>query len=105
MISGDFRALRMMAASIRAHNQEKEENTMKFVIDRTSSLPLDTKLIDKYGAKLLNTHPGWNDYEIEITSLEQLIELLRDAGEDLILKDNGYVKGLPHLEIYDDYRE
>lgn len=86
---------------------------MKFKIFRTSShdfrpnLPLDES---KYNLKFIrdkrkNHNMEWDfdewHYEINITSLKQLIEIVEDVGEITIGSDDGNF----YIEIYDYYRE
>lgn len=86
---------------------------MKFKIFRTSSrdfrpnLPLDES---KYNLKFIrdkrkNPNMEWDfdewHYEINITSLKQIIEIVEDVGEIIIGSDDGNF----YIEIYDYYRE
>ena len=92
---------------------------MKFVIYRTSGciavedleelnkeLDIDLK---KYNVYL---EPHINKYSkeevkfaiIDIQFLEELMKLNKDYGDIVIQKPN-YLKGIPEIEIYDDWRE
>lgn len=86
---------------------------MKFKIFATSSrdfrpkVPLDES---KYNLKFImdkrkNPNKEWSfdewHYEINITSLKQLIEIVEDVGEIIIGSDDRNF----YIEIYDYYRE
>lgn len=80
---------------------------MKFKIFRTSSqwfrpeTPLDKS---KYNLKkIMENQYGldrWH-YEINITSLKQLMQISEDVGQIIISTDDE----IPTIEIYDYYRE
>jgi hypothetical protein len=73
---------------------------MKFYIERTSD----------YGAKptadavYVETDGdfGYKMYTIEIRTLEELMKLIEKEGQ-IVISPNS--KGLPTIEIYDDWRE
>ena len=44
-------------------------------------------------------------WEIEVNSLEELLELMEEVDEELILTDKMYNETLREIEIYDTYRE
>ena len=45
-------------------------------------------------------------YEIELNSLEELVDFMDNCGEELVLFRSHYIDGNGlKLEIYDDYRE
>lgn len=86
---------------------------MKFIIFRTSSdryrpeTPLDEskyklkKIFDrKKDPNVEWSHDEWH-YEINITSVKQLLDISKDVGKIIIDHD----KEIPTIEIYDDYRE
>ena len=75
---------------------------MKFEIYRTSDWCREKQPCE--GAKLVRAGstvhlPVW---EIEIDTLEQLLELKQAVKSPIIV---GYYEGKPAIEIYDDYRE
>lgn len=87
---------------------------MKFIIYRTSGWiaiedleQLDIDL-NKYKVYL---EPHIDELKIErkfaiidIKSLEELMELIKDYG-DIVIQNPNFVKGIPEIEIYDTYRE
>lgn len=81
---------------------------MRFEIIRVSGKPLDIPSAYEGVAHWTNSY-GSNEekvYFIEVTSLEDLIKLMKEADSDLILSDfslddeTGY-----SIKIYDDYLE
>ena len=76
---------------------------MIFRITKTSSyLHIDQPKPCKNAKKIVEIDPVGNfekvRWEIEINTLEELLDLLKEADHELIISD-GYI------EIYDDYRE
>ncbi len=43
--------------------------------------------------------------QVEINTLEELIDFVRDNGDIIIQKPYPYRDNLPSIEIYDDWRE
>lgn len=81
---------------------------MKFKIHRTSEWtsfpdpPLDET---KYKMqKVFDSGGGWH-YEIDVNSLEQLLQMANDVGDEGIIVSQHDEEELPELEIYDTYRE
>lgn len=80
---------------------------MKFYISSTNdNLYAEGKITSK--AELIGHNP-WDDpiYGIEINSLEELMELQKEVGNPIIVKEtlNNQVYSEYELEIYDGYRE
>lgn len=76
---------------------------MKFIITRTSDYGKNPPC---EGAVLLYKDEESAEWEIEINSLEELLQLSAKTAEPLIIFAQGYDKGnVPELEIYDNYRE
>ena len=79
---------------------------MKFNIERTSDAFGDTKPIPYAVCE----SEGYNEfnglyeriYTIEINTLEELMKLIEKEGQ-IVISPNS--KGLPTIEIYDDWRE
>ena len=76
---------------------------MIFRITKTSSyLHIDQPKPCKNAKKIVEIDPLWGceiiRWEVEINTLEELLDLLKEVGEELIISD-GYI------EIYDAYRE
>ena len=62
-------------------------------------------LSEKYGAKEADETDPWFEHAIiEINSLEQLIELTKDTGHNIILHRDP-LDGIPWLMIYDNWLE
>lgn len=80
---------------------------MKFIITSTSSEWLSDSPKPCEGAVLSEhkTAHGENIWEIEINSLEELIELKKKLNYPIILLNPNQIEGMYQLEIYDDYRE
>lgn len=76
---------------------------MKFKIDRSLDYRPNCK-------KMLRTYPALINYNfkidksgdgyVTITSLKQLMQMIKEIGQDIILFSDGGT-----IEIYDDYRE
>lgn len=77
---------------------------MKFDITRTSDIFREE--IPCKGAVLTERKTSYNEnvWEIEINSLEELIELSKEVNCGIILCRPRSVEGMYELEIYDDYR-
>lgn len=81
---------------------------MKFMIHRTSGFPIDyDKKQYEIDKKTLNQNALYDKYadrriEIEVNSLEELLELYKKYGSLII---NNSEEGYIQLEIYDEYRE
>lgn len=75
---------------------------MKFEIYRTSDWYREKAPCE--GAKLVREGSAAQSaaYEIEIETLEQLLELMQAVESPIIIMGNYYE---PAIEIYDDYRE
>lgn len=76
---------------------------MIFRITKTSSyLHTDQPKPCKNAKKIVEIDPVGHfknvRWDVEINTLEELLDLLKEAGHELIISD-GYI------EIYDDYRE
>lgn len=65
---------------------------MNFVIERTST---DGKPCEKSVLK----NGTINEFHIEINSISELMDFIKDINESIIISANGII------EIYDDYRE
>ena len=77
---------------------------MRFIITRTSDY--DGKNPPCEGAVPLYKDKKSAVWEIEINSLEELLQLSVKTVQPLILFAQDYDKdGVPELEIYDNYRE
>ena len=82
---------------------------MKFNVYKTSDCwgyhpkpPLDEA---KYKMqKVFDSNGGWH-YEIDVNSVEQLLQMANDVGCDGIIISQSNKENLPELEIYDTYRE
>lgn len=76
---------------------------MIFRITRTSDYwYTDQPKPCKNAKKIVEMDPVWHcenvHWDVEINTLEELLDLLKEEGHELIISD-GYI------EIYDDYRE
>lgn len=77
---------------------------MKFLITRTSDYGGKNPPCE--GAVLLYKDEERTEWEIEIDTLEALLELSVKTAEPLIIFAQDYDTGnKPELEIYDNYRE
>lgn len=78
---------------------------MKFLVKRTTDVLAFTPPCE--GTKLSEHQSafGCKLWEIEINSIEELIELKKKVTHPIILCDSYDVEGMLELEIYDDYRE
>jgi len=60
-------------------------------------------------ATITDTEDKWDDrhWVVELATLDELIELLKSEGHDLILRDDYEPDGtsIMGIEVYDDYRE
>ena len=54
--------------------------------------------------KLINSSASFKG-EIELNTLEELINWIKEIGEDIIIQLNHFGEGEDVIEIYDDYRE
>ena len=72
---------------------------MKFAITRTSENGLKNPTIHERAVRM-GTH-----WEIEISSLEDLMSFITDLDEEVVIRRDSLYANLPHIEIYDDYRE
>ncbi len=78
---------------------------MKFIISRTSTTFSGVKPCE---CAELSEHKdcfGNKIWEIEVSSLEELVELKKKFNHPIVLCDSYDVKDMLELEIYDDYRE
>lgn len=75
---------------------------MKFVIYKTSDRykPYESP-VNK--AKKVKTEKSFY-YEIEINTLNELMELIHNQGE-IVMHDKDVYQEIPAIEIYDAYRE
>lgn len=76
---------------------------MIFRIRKTSSYShIDQPKPCKNAKKIVEIDPVWHcetvRWDVEINTLEELLDLQKEVGEELIISDG-------HIEIYDDYRE
>ena len=89
---------------------------MKYVVTRTSEWGGDNPRVKGVQKEILPYIYGYKDkieelreaYTIEIDSLEELHQFIKDCGCDIIISnpsDDGFGFQLPEIEIYDDYRE
>lgn len=78
---------------------------MKFLLTATSYNCLSSENMDIF-KKLGAIFIGYliKDPEIEINSLEELMDLKRKLGNDLIITEKSG-DSYPTIEIYNDYRE
>ena len=68
----------------------------KFIICRASEWEQKNSPCD--GAVLVKENESWNEWEIEINSLDELLALMDRVGDNLIIGRN-------NITIYDDYVE
>lgn len=82
---------------------------VKFYIESTSydRKPLNEQYpcLDKYHYEDAVNIYGWHHGYIIVNSLEELLNLNKELGEDLIINVDPDHEGYPFLEIYDGYRE
>lgn len=60
------------------------------------------RITEKGIARDIGSYPAWG---LEINSLEELMNLKDEIGEELILRISYIDYKTPMIEIYDDYRE
>lgn len=81
---------------------------MKFKIYRTMDwTPWSDPSLDeaKYKMqKVSDSNGGWH-YEIDVNSIEQLLQMSNDVGGEGIIISQPDKEELPEIEIYDTYRE
>ncbi|MGD6876879.1 hypothetical protein [Bacillus infantis] len=77
---------------------------MKFKL-HTSSGKIDKymKTLSKYGYR--DSEEGVYNGEIDIQTLDELLQLQKDLDIEVIISHNDYDDGETTLEIYDSYRE
>lgn len=77
---------------------------MKFIITRTSQRARKGKPCEE--AILEQIDKNKELYTIEISSLNELIDFIKKQEHAVVIQDKSYFnKGLPSIEIYDDWRE
>lgn len=76
---------------------------MKFRIVQASD---GRDVLDKLGIKVV-PDDGWHDNagEIEITTLEQLVEIAKMVPEGIVVHERGFKGRELNITIYDDYVE
>ena len=77
---------------------------MKFFIERTSHGPIDYPGVTPFRAD----DGSRNVYEIDVSTLDELMALIRSLGEIVIEPTSWLSYGntdQPSIEVYDDYRE
>ena len=77
---------------------------MKFRVTRTSLRGRD-KPPTSDAHKVGKDEFGEAIYEIEIISLEALLQFCRDEGEAIFYAEKSPSQSMPTIEIYDDFRE
>lgn len=77
---------------------------MKFRVTRTSLRGRD-KPPTSDAHKIGEDEYGQAVYEIEIASLEALVQFCRDEGTVICGAEKKTSRSMPTIEIYDDYRE
>lgn len=82
---------------------------MEFHIHRTSDYNYAKPVgVDNTHKKMLTFYDGspYKEGEfLEINSLEELMNLIKKLGSEVIIKEHGTWPKGPEIEIYDDYRE
>lgn len=74
---------------------------MLFKIRRTS------RMVPNVGETTVTLDPDYDIYEIEINTLQELLDLMEKAQDDIVISHPGLGnEAYSHeIEIYDDYRE
>jgi hypothetical protein len=78
---------------------------MKFIVTRTTDVLTLTPPCERAELSEHQSYFGGKVWEIEINSIEELIELKKEVNHPIILCDSYNVEGMLELEIYDGYRE
>lgn len=85
---------------------------MKFRLRNTLGLQLEVRypeIFKEFKVKIINKEDFFNYYDIEISSLEELLKLMKLTNEPLVLSCGTSFfeedECREEIEIYDDYRE
>ena len=82
---------------------------MEFTITKSSEWISEIKPCKN--AELIKNEKQYKEWKIEINTLEELIQLMKDVDEPLVIQNRFYMFGKPQdgieleIEIYDGYRE
>ena len=75
---------------------------MKFIIERTSDWENGEQPYE--GAVCIGEEDGVKKWEIEVNTLEELLDIIDKTRQALII-DRDHKRNTNHIEIYDDWRE